>query len=78
MRDHKYASTSNKAIIRPKFVANYSLVMKNLFTAASYVKNIINEFVIKVYNQDAFLNRNIDGLQQGSNHRLHLRTERPH
>lgn len=52
MRNQKYASTSNKASIRPKFVANYSLVMKNLFTAASYVKNIINEFVIKVYNQE--------------------------
>lgn len=26
--------------------------MKNLFTAGSYVKNIINKFVIKVYNQE--------------------------
>lgn len=52
IRGQKYASTCNKANIRPKVMANYSLVMKNLFTAASYVKNIIKKFVIEVYNQE--------------------------
>lgn len=40
-------------VTRPSLDQNlWQIIMKNLFTAASYVKNIINKFVIKVYNQE--------------------------